>query len=83
MRLGERRMMSHERKGIKGRGHAGHNKGLRSIHETKKWQVTGECRKYSLRISIIYAYPPPGLKKKLQSKFKRYDIRRTCSKHGG
>jgi hypothetical protein len=55
--LREHRMMSLERKGIKGRGRAGHNKGLRIIHEIKKEQVTGDFRKYSLRISIICAYP--------------------------
>jgi hypothetical protein len=38
VRLRERRMMSLEREGIKGRGRAGHNKGLRSIRETKKEQ---------------------------------------------
>jgi len=45
MRLCERRMMSLERMGIKGRGGAGYNKGLRCINETKKEQVKGDCRK--------------------------------------
>jgi hypothetical protein len=81
MKLCERRMMSLERKEIKGRDRAGHNKGLRSIHETKKEQATGDCRKYSFRISIICAYPPPPKKNCRVIKFKRYDIHRTCSGH--
>jgi hypothetical protein len=61
MRLCERRVMSLERKGIKGRARAAHNKDPRSIHETKKKQVTGDCRKYSFRISIICDYPLPKI----------------------
>lgn len=58
MRFCERRMMSLERKGIKGRGRAAYNKGLRNIRERKKEKVTGDSRKYSLRISIFCVHHP-------------------------
>jgi hypothetical protein len=84
VRLRERRMMSLERKGIKERGRAGHNKGLRRIHETKKEQVQGGCKKYSPPNSIICAYlPPPPPKNCRLIKFRRCDILKICSTHGG
>jgi hypothetical protein len=78
MRFCERRMMSLERKGIKGRDRAAYNKGLRSIREPKKEKVTGDSRKYSLRISIFCAHRPRNCR---VVQFKSYNIRRTCSTH--